>query len=204
MGKDIDMIQMRRPDTCKPLHDLIVYTSLPKITMVEVGSYAGESADTFASMPQVQEIWCVDPWSPGYDDVGDPASKSDFSEVEAAFDKVMEMHKDKIRKFKGTFREFAKSRPGVRPDLVYIDGCHQYDSVKDDIAAAIASGATFICGHDHNWPGVGRAVAEAFGRPLRVLSDTSWICTINMNKSKEIGDAYMSRLRQERAVRSGI
>ena len=49
-------------------------------------------------------------------------------------------------------------------DLVFIDAAHDYPSVKADIEAwrkCVRPGG-ILCGHDINWPGVGRAVGEAF------------------------------------------
>lgn len=54
----------------------------------------------------------------------------------------------------------------VRPDMVFIDGDHHYESVKDDINfwqyKTIPGG--LICGHDFSdsWPGVKQAVLEIF------------------------------------------
>ena len=56
-----------------------------KLTIVEVGSYQGESMEIFAKSGMVKKIVCIDPWKSGYDD-GDIASKSDMAEVEQAFD----------------------------------------------------------------------------------------------------------------------
>ena len=81
----VEMVYKKRAEC---LRSLIEFTSLDGICMVEVGSYAGAGASVFASMPQVRTVWCVDPWTAGYDKF-DIASSSDFSEVEAEFDRVM-------------------------------------------------------------------------------------------------------------------
>jgi len=84
-----------------------------KIVMIEVGSYAGESADIFASTGKVKTLYCVDPWKNGYDE-GDIASySSDFKEVENAFDEVQKKHSDVIVKYKGTLADFIADHPEV-------------------------------------------------------------------------------------------
>ena len=97
------------------------------ICMLEVGSYAGESADIFASTGKVAKLFCIDPWQPGYDS-RDIASSSNFTEVEQAFDKVMEEHPTLMHKFKGTLQDFVKHFPEMRPDAVYIDAEHTYEA----------------------------------------------------------------------------
>ena len=151
--------------------------------MIEVGSYAGESADIFAQQEKVKGIWCVDPWLPGYDD-NDDASHTDFNEVEDAFDNVMYKHFPKIHKFKGTLQQFCETHKNhITPDLIYIDANHTYEGCKEDIETAMKSWKHphYLAGHDYElgWPGVVQAVDEKFGAPLMVFSDNSWVVWIN-------------------------
>ena len=151
---------------------LLDFTGLEGITMIEVGSYAGESADTFASSGKVKALFCIDPWQGGYDSK-DVASSSDFTEVEAAFDKVMEKHPVIIRKYKGTLEQFVKEHPQVKPDLIYIDACHTYEGCAADLIVAQGLEPRFIAGHDYceGWAGVKRAVDEKVGTPDSVFED---------------------------------
>jgi hypothetical protein len=132
----------------------------------------------------VKEIWCIDPWLPGYDD-GDDASHTDFNEVEAAFDKVMTKHSSKIHKFKGTLQQFCDvHKDDIVPDLVYIDANHTYEGCKDDILTTLkwkGKGLKFLGGHDYaSWcPGVIQVVNEAFGKPDWTFSDSSWLVKIS-------------------------
>lgn len=120
-------MKMRDEKSCAALVELIDDIGLADMCMLEVGSYAGESADTFASTGKVAKLFCIDPWQPGYDSK-DIASSSNFTEVEAAFDKVMAKHPAVIHKFKGTLQEFVKHFPEMRPDAVYIDAEHTYEA----------------------------------------------------------------------------
>lgn len=174
------LIKMRSdPASRNGLRDLVAATGLDHVTMVEVGSYAGESADVFASMPQVDRVVCVDPWRGGFNP-GAASSRSDFAAVEAAFDEVARRHGGKIAKFKGTFKEYAATNP-LKPDLVYIDGDHAYESVKADILTARSLGSPYVCGHDYDTSsrfGVKRAVDELLGGPDRTYQDSSWSCHV--------------------------
>ena len=108
------MIKMReKQEERDALKQLIDQTNLDKIVMIEVGSYAGESADIFASTGKVKTLYCIDPWKEGYDE-GDIASySSDFKEVENAFDEVQKKHSDVIVKYKGTLADFIADHPEV-------------------------------------------------------------------------------------------
>ena len=143
--------------------------------MLEVGSYAGESAEIFAESWKFAEIVCIDPWQGGYDE-RDEASQSNMAAAEAAFDRVMNRYWA-IRKFKGTLAEFAAKHPFVHPDLVYIDACHTYEGCKGDIQKALELEPKIIAGHDYAvWcGGVMRAVDEVLGTPHRRFQDSSWL-----------------------------
>lgn len=167
--KMMDNIRMRE------LAKLVKSTGLDSVRMVEVGCYAGESADVFASIPEVNEIWCIDPWLNGYDG-SDIASSSDMEGAERMFDEVAKQHVGKIHKFKGTLGMFINS-VGGKFDLVYIDADHRYESVKDDILLSAALSPKFIAGHDYinQYRGVVDAVNEIFSKPDFVFYDCSWI-----------------------------
>ena len=141
-----------------------------------MGSYAGQSAELFVQTGKVKQIWCIDPWQPGYDST-DAASSSDFNEVEQAFDEMMARHPTIVHKFKGTLQEFVKHFPEVCPDIVYIDAMHQYEPCRADIQTAMALHPKFMFGHDYcaGWSGVVKAVNESFGKPDKTFAEGSWI-----------------------------
>jgi hypothetical protein len=49
--------------------------------------------------------------------------------------------------------------------MVFLDGSHDYESVVRDILAwrSLVADGGLLCGHDHSWPGVERAVLELLG-----------------------------------------
>lgn len=58
-----------------------------------------------------------------------------------------------------------KAKPGFIPDMVFIDGSHEYADVKADIDywTPLVKQGGLVCGHDFNFfIGVNRAVREAF------------------------------------------
>lgn len=59
----------------------------------------------------------------------------------------------------------ALPEPEFTPDMVFIDGAHEYEAVKKDILywiPRIVPGG-LLCGHDYGWcPGVDQAVNEIF------------------------------------------
>ena len=178
--KNMAIVTMRSPGHFRQsLVDLINATG-PIDTMLEVGSYAGESADIFAASGKVKTLWCIDPWLPGYDE-NDKASSTDFVEVEAAFDKIVEKHPTVIHKFKGVLEGFIKEHPEVHPNLVYIDACHTYEGCKNDIINALKLNPKIISGHDYaHWcPGVIQAVDEVLGKPHKTFCDGSWIVRLS-------------------------
>lgn len=84
-------------------------------TVVEVGSYAGESTEIFAAT--FQRVYAVDPWMPGYDDK-DPASQTDMVRVEKRFDKRMVVHKN-VHKMKMTSAEAVQQFQDQSLDFIY-------------------------------------------------------------------------------------
>lgn len=171
------MVKMRgKKELVDSLVELIEATGMDDIVMVEVGSYAGESASIFCSTGKVKSLTCIDPWKSGYDEK-DIASSSDFTQVEEEFGKVIDKYPTIIRKFKGVLADFVDRSPDFRPDLVYIDACHTYEGCKEDIANALKLNPKVISGHDYceGWRGVKKAVDEQFGHPDRVFGDGSWM-----------------------------
>jgi len=49
----------------------------------------------------------------------------------------------------------------VKPDLIYIDGSHEYNDVYNDIMVSMLFYEyVIICGDDVNWPGVRAALSK--------------------------------------------
>ena len=147
-----------------------------KITIVEIGSYAGESSVIFAEEFPNAKIYCIDPWIGGFDS-NDSCSFANYTEVEKEFDFRT---KDYPNIFK--IKDFS-TNIDIKCDVVYIDGRHFYEGVKEDILHWLPKTKKVICGHDFlkvPYPtshinGVQKAVRETLGEPNHIFTDTSWL-----------------------------
>ena len=68
-------------------------------------------------------------------------------------------------------------------DLVFLDACHEYGAVRQDIAAWLPKvrKCGMLAGHDYSWtmfPGVIQAVEEAFGNVNREIRGVVWRVTV--------------------------
>ena len=144
--------------------------ALPKcVNAIEVGSYAGESAEIFLQSGKIPYLVCVDPF---YE-----------ADVEREFDRRMAAFPGRVAKIKAASMQALEGL--IRRswfDFVYIDARHDYPSVSWDIRhwQELLRPGGYIGGHDYTdaQPGVVRAVNEEFGKPWRTFQDGSWLCRI--------------------------
>ena len=152
-------------------------------TIVELGSYMGESSLIFAEEFPNGKIYCIDSWEGGFDE-SDNCSGDDYVDVENQFNLRMDMVKN-ITKIKG-----LSTSVGFECDLIYIDACHKYECVKNDIIHWMPFVKMVISGHDYyediniinQYPhikGVKIAVDEILGKPDMKFNDGSWVKNIN-------------------------
>lgn len=158
------------------LEDMCEYLAPTGWTMVEVGSYAGESAEIFAR--HFDGVYCVDPWADAL--CRERERHTPMAMVESAFNRRVG-HLPNVHKLKMTSREAAARCNDGSLDFVYIDGDHLYESVVADIRAwlpKIRPGG-FIGGHDYFSPGhvksVVMAVNDELGEPSATFWDGSWV-----------------------------
>lgn len=144
---------------------------------IEVGSYAGESAEIFLTSGKVSFITCVDPFVEKHK----PGVVPDY---EREFDRRMAAFHGRVEKIKATSYD-ALTHGLIRRqtcDFLYIDAAHDYASVSWDIRywQTLLRPGGYIGGHDYTdaQPGVVRAVNEEFGTPWRTFQDGSWLCRI--------------------------
>ena len=152
-------------------------------TIVELGSYMGESSLIFAEEFPNGKIYCIDSWEGGFDD-SDSCSKDDYIDIENQFDLRMSLVNN-VTKIKG-----LSTSVGFECDLVYIDACHKYECVKNDIIHWLPFVKKIISGHDYNTEefikihphiaGVKIAVNELLDKPTNIFLDGSWYKKINL------------------------
>jgi hypothetical protein len=146
--------------------------------IVELGSYMGESSLIFSQEFPNAKIYCIDSWEGGFDDK-DSASYADYIDVEHQFDLRLKIMNN-VEKIKGYSTDFE-----IECDMVYIDACHKYECVLNDIKHWSKFVKKVFTGHDYNTEefikyhphiaGVKIAVNEMLGTPDKIYIDGSWI-----------------------------
>ncbi len=148
---------------------------IPLRTIVELGSYVGDSTEIFALL--FEEVTSIDPWENGYDDNDGASFNHPMWFVEEQFDRMREQFTN-IRKIKKKALDAVEEFADESIDMVYIDAKHTYEAVKEDITAwypKVKIGG-IISGHDFqdSHPGVKQAILEILGLPELLGKDTSW------------------------------
>ena len=166
------------------LKDLIIWIGdVKNLTLVEIGSYRGESARIFLDSGKFSRIYCVDPWENCYD-VNDFAGFTNMKLAEKDFDERAG-NDSRITKVKGTIETLVENYPELHPDVIYVDGCHTYDAVKNDLTISLnkLKPRLAICGHDFSdaFSGCREAIIETCGVPDKTFADTSWAKRIQRN-----------------------
>lgn len=148
-------------------------------TMIEIGSFIGESTIIFAR--HFKHVIAVDPFLPNYDP-NDPTSNFNFDDVFNEFKNRIEEKKDKVTIHRLMSNDAIKELDSETYDFIYIDGLHTYDGVKNDIInyLPLVKPGGVIGGHDYGTKhphllGVTDAVNEMLGEPDKVFEDNSWI-----------------------------
>jgi predicted O-methyltransferase YrrM len=177
------LYKMRDDKYTKGLIDLINYVIddyKSNITMIEIGSYTGESTMLFAK--KFKKVISVDPFINNYD-LNDIACKyMNFEDVYNFFLKNISKYSN-IEHIRKTSDDAISDLEPIKFDLVYIDGLHTYEQVKRDIEnyLPLIKKGGYISGHDYHpvWQGVIDAIHEKIGKPDFIFQDTSWIKKIN-------------------------
>jgi hypothetical protein len=157
------------------------------LVMVEIGSYAGESTAIFATQDHIKMVHAVDPWQNGYDDTDGASSARPMQKVEDIFsERMISQCNGKYTKHKMTGDEALSLFEDESLDMVYIDGNHQYEAVKNDIQKWLPKikKSGYIAGHDWTRADVKKAVVEELGSPDKTFSDSSWIFKVSELEDK--------------------
>jgi predicted O-methyltransferase YrrM len=148
-------------------------------TMIEIGSFVGESTVLFAK--SFKKVIAVDPFLADYDPA-DPTSYSfEFKNVKETYLDRTSDHQN-IDTIVSTSDAAVDYLKGPKYDFIYLDGLHTYEGVKTDIInyLPLVKEGGVIGGHDYtdqheHLVGVYKAVNEMFGAPDKVFKDNSWI-----------------------------
>jgi len=172
------MISIRRGKySISGLKDTIAFckesSKIPIVTVVEIGSFVGESTRVFAM--NFEKVISIDPW----DNTDGKRFKTNMSEVEAQFD-LMRKDFPNIKKMKMTGDSAVQFFEDESIDMIYIDALHTYEAVRQDLlnwAPKVKKGG-IISGHNYqeSFPGVMKAVNEFLGHPpFFIGKDSSWV-----------------------------
>lgn len=137
------------------------------LRIMEIGSYAGGSAGVLSRYANY--MLCVDTWAgSGVENDEMKPLYADHCDVYETFLKNIELFPCKPEHHVRTLNpdslpEYLRQQPWRRYDLIFVDGGHDYESVKADIEIAehwIVPGG-IICGHDFaSFKGLTQAVLE--------------------------------------------
>lgn len=193
------MTYIMRP-TKEGLDKLIEYFPNNSV-MIEIGSYAGESAKIFLDSGKIKKIYCIDPWLNGYDDADEASHITPMAEIEEQFDSRLKNY-TQVEKVKLKSADAVLMFDENSIDVVYIDGSHQYEEVKRDISLYLSKVKVdgLIAGHDYgSWANVTKAVNEIFGKPHLTFDDNSWaVFCGTINENKEMTTAICAIVKDER------
>ena len=83
----------------------------------------------------------------------------------------------KVEVIRGNSSEAIKDLQSLKADMVFIDGCHEYESVKEDIInyMSLVKKGGMICGHDFAGE-VKQAVLEILPKARVVRKTSIWYC----------------------------
>lgn len=139
--------------------------------IVEIGAFKGMSTTYLArgSKAGGSHVWSIDPWDlqprPGKHGYNNPQVRVEYEQnLRAA--RVW----SRVTPIRGYSIQVAKTWDGPPVGLLFIDGDHEYNSVRDDFTAWFGHFAdtTTVLFDDYNTPrnpGVKRFVDELVGKP---------------------------------------
>lgn len=161
------------------LYDLIKENITNNYVICEIGSYRGVSSSLLAEF--CHKLYCIDPWIPYSNDI-DGVSHSMIADAEKEFDE-RSANFTNIIKIKKSSLDACATFENHYFDMIYIDGSHSYQDVKNDIThwkEKIKPGG-LISGHDYSIISVNKAISDTIGlHDIKTYSDSSWIKRINL------------------------
>lgn len=170
-------------------------------TIIEIGSYLGQSAITMAKATQRlnlgAKILCIDTWlgSPEHwrnDRCNDLRYFKYFGEgISSMYDQfVINMIVNKVDEVVVPIPNTSKNAfailqwKNVTADLIYVDGSHEKNDVYEDIIlySKLLNKGGHLFGDDYtSWPGVGEGsnlAAEKLGGKIEVYDNNFWVITL--------------------------
>jgi hypothetical protein len=154
------------PGQINDLIELLQNIEGSDLTLVEVGSFEGESMEIFAKSGKFKKIYCVDPWQNGYDETD--TSNNMVENAEVSFDAKKTQYPF-VTKIKLKSLDAVNLFDDDSIDMVYIDGDHRPESVKLDIINWVKKIKPdgYITGHDWYYENglIQESVISCIGEP---------------------------------------
>lgn len=149
-------------------------------TCLEIGSYKGKSASYIASV--ANSLTCIDTFNADFTGQNQQGGTlQDFKNNTKQFSNIVTVI--------GKSGDVYESIPDNSYDMIFIDGMHDYDSVKEDIQKYLPKlkDKGKMCFHDYqkDWPGVIQAVDEQFKGPEEMY-DTIAVVTKGAKPKKTV------------------
>lgn len=162
-----------------------------KATVVEIGSWRGRSTRALCDHA-AGTVYAIDTWAGDPRDEGKTTTRAHYQEYaeigsDGAYAAFLARHAEHIASGRlvpiqapsaeGCARLLREI--GRTVDLAFIDGCHVYEAVREDIEScrALVRPGGILAGHDYlhrGHPGVKQAVDEAFGGRHRLHAAIWW------------------------------
>ena len=175
-GEDMNkpLLTMRGGHMMQGLHDLIAYTGIKDSTVVEIGTFAGESTQVFAQYAAL--VYTIDPWveyeEGTYYGLDVAAARSVFFATVMADD-----HDNKIKSLQITSEQAVQLFNPYSVPHLYVDGWHKYAMEDVDRWWDTIAMDGWMTGHDYNeerFPHIPLGLSERFGMPDAIFQDESW------------------------------
>ncbi len=163
--------------------EFLAMTAKKSQVIFEIGSYMGRSTRAMGDNT-CGTIYAIDPWKAQNYNAYETAVAFDTDEI--VFNMFYCNMHDLIAMYKVVpiTKRWEDYEPWQKADFIFIDGDHRYEMVKRDICKAlqylrgpgVLDKPSVIAGHDYApvWPGVVRAVNEAFPNKKINVIDTIW------------------------------
>jgi predicted O-methyltransferase YrrM len=132
-------------------------------TALEVGSYLGESTIVFAEkFNNLDVLYAVDPFNLNFN-LNNLFDENNINEVENIFKKNIKKY-PVIKHIKKDSKNASVDFNDGTFDFIYIDGCHQYECVYEDVSLwkPKVKNDGYISFHDIDWSQVQEALSHFF------------------------------------------
>ncbi len=141
-------------------------------SIVEIGSWRGRSTHALLSgCPGI--VFSVDHWLGNENERSGAHKEATEQDIYAQFMNNVGHFKN-LCVLRGESRDQAPLFYDKTVDMCFIDGCHMYNYVKEDITLWLPKTIKIICGHDCGQDGVPAAINEIFPNKWKQVAGTIW------------------------------